>query len=90
MVTNKFENFFTTMVAENPVKQETLIRDFLMSLSGDELWAWNQFMFKKSDMFTLKPSDLTEDDKHFFNQWFDKFDNLEHSIKSKREERKAA
>ena len=92
MIANKFECFYKVMVAANPVKQDTLIRDFLMSLTGDELWAWNQFMFKKSDLFMskLKTSDLTEDDKQFFTNWFDKFDHLALSIKSKPEERKAA
>lgn len=92
MMSNKFQSFYTKMVAANPATQETLIHDFLMSLTGDELWAWNQFMFKKSDLFMskLKKSGLTEDDKQFFDDWFNKFDNLEHSLKSKREERKAA
>lgn len=89
----KFETFYNTYIkAETEVAQYALLKDFTLSLSLDELLAWNSFVdskWQKSINETLKKG-LNEEDKVWFKHQFAKFDTLEASLKPTSEHRQAA
>lgn len=93
MKKQEFEAFYKKYAkAETEAEQYALLKDFTLSLSLDELLAWNDFVdakWQKSIDATLKKG-LTEDDKLWFKQQFAKFDALEAIIKPNAEQRKAA
>ena len=79
----KYKSFYTKYSkVKTEVEQYALLKDFTLSLSLDELLAWNKFISikwqKKLDKSIKKG--LTEDDKIWFNQQFEKFDTLVQSL----------
>ena len=93
MKKQEFEAFYKKYAqAETETAQYALLKDFTLSLTLDELLAWNDFVdakWQKAIDVTLKKG-LTEDDKLWFKQQFAKFDALEAIIKPSAEQRKAA
>jgi hypothetical protein len=89
----QFEAFYNKYnKAETEAVQYALLKDFTLSLSLDELLAWNNFVdakWQKSIDETLKKG-LTAEDKAWFKQQFAKFDALEAIIKPNVETRRAA
>jgi hypothetical protein len=89
----QFEAFHNKYAkAETETAQYALLKDFTLSLTLDELLAWNSFIdakWQKSINETLKQG-LTEDDRAWFKQQFAKFDALEAIIKPNAEQRRAA
>jgi hypothetical protein len=89
----QFEAFYNKYnKAETETAQYALLKDFTLSLSLDELLAWNNFVdakWQKSIDETLKKG-LTEEDKAWFKNQFAKFDALEAIIKPNVETRRAA
>jgi hypothetical protein len=89
----QFEAFYNKYnKAETETAQYALLKDFTLSLSLDELLAWNNFVdakWQKSIDETLKKG-LTEEDKAWFKNQFAKFDALEAIIKPNAEQRRAA
>ncbi len=89
----QFEAFYNRYKkAETEADQYALLKDFTLSLSLDELLAWNSFVdakWQKSIDETLKRG-LTAEDKAWFNQQFAKFDALEATIRPNAEHRRAA
>ena len=93
MEVQQFEAFYKKYAqAETEAAEYALLKDFTLSMSLDELLAWNDFVdakWQKSIDATLKKG-LTEDDKLWFKQQFAKFDDLEAIIRPNAEQRKAA
>ena len=89
----QFEAFYNKYAkAETEAAQYALLKDFTLSLSLDELLAWNSFLdakWQKSINETLKKG-LTEEDKAWFKNQFAKFDALEAIIRPNAEQRRAA
>jgi hypothetical protein len=93
MMEQKFEAFYNKHAkAETEAVQYALLKDFTLSLSLDELLAWNEFVdskWQKSINEVLKKG-LTEEDKVWFKNQFAKFDILEATLKNPTEHRQAA
>jgi hypothetical protein len=89
----KFEAFYNKHAkAETETVQYALLKDFTLSLSLDELLAWNEFIdskWQKSINESIKKG-LTEEDHVWFKQQFAKFDTLEAILKPTSEHRQAA
>ena len=89
----KFESFYKTYaLAETVETQYILLKDFTLSLSLDELLAWNDFIYAKwqKSFDKLLEKGLTDEDRAWFADQFAEFDALEASFKPTVEQRKAA
>lgn len=55
-----------------------LLKDYMLSMSFEELMDWNNFLSDNIDVLIHKniQTGLTEDDKDFYRQQFARFDNL--------------
>lgn len=64
--------------AETPDKKELLLKNYMLSMSFEELMDWNNFLSDNIDVLIHKniETGLTEDDKEFYRQQFARFDNL--------------
>jgi hypothetical protein len=93
MTMKKFEAFYKKYTQARTEELEyALLKDFTLSLSLEELLAWNEFVdskWQKSINETIKKG-LTDEDHVWFKNQFAKFDTLEASLKATSEHRQAA
>jgi hypothetical protein len=63
---------------ETAEQKQLLLKDFMLSMSFEELMDWNNFLSDNIDVLTRKniEAGLTEADKEFYRQQFARFDNL--------------
>jgi hypothetical protein len=76
---NRFEAFYALYnKAQTEPEQYALLKDFTLSLSLDELLAWNNFVDEKwtKHFNQAIKQGITQDDKLWFEQQFAKFDEL--------------
>ena len=93
MKIQKFESFYKTYaLAKTEKAQYSLLKDFTLSLSLDELLTWNDFVYEKwqKAFDKLLKNGLTDEDRAWFSDQFAQFDVLEASFKTPIEQRKAA
>jgi hypothetical protein len=93
MTKKRFEAFYKKYTqARTEQLQYALLKDFTLSLSLDELLAWNNFVdakWQKSINESIKKG-LTEEDHVWFKQQFAKFDTLAATLNPPTEHRQAA
>jgi hypothetical protein len=93
MTMKNFEAFYKKYTqARTEELQYALLKDFTLSLSLDELLAWNDFIGEKLSKGIKESIEkgLTEEDHVWFKQQFAKFDTLEATLKNPTEHRQAA
>jgi hypothetical protein len=89
----QFEAFYKKYSkAKTEAMEYALLKDFTLSLSLDELLAWNGFVGEKLSKATNDSvkNGLTDEDHVWFKQQFAKFDALEAVIRPNAEQRRAA
>ena len=64
--------------AETADNKHQLLKDFMLSMSFEELMDWNNFLSDNIDVLINKniEAGLTKEDKEFYRQQFARFDNL--------------
>ena len=64
--------------AETADNKHQLLKDFMLSMSFEELMDWNNFLSDNIDVLIHKniETGVTEEDKAFYRQQFARFDNL--------------
>ena len=62
-----------------------LLKDFMLSLSFEELLDWNNFLSDNLDVLIQKniKEGLTQEDKDFYRQQFARFDTLSEQMRPK-------
>jgi hypothetical protein len=62
-----------------------LLKDFMLSMSFEELLDWNNFLSDNIDVLIQKNINegLTQEDKEFYRQQFARFDNLSEQMRQK-------
>jgi hypothetical protein len=65
-------------LAETAEEKQGLLKDFMLSMSFEELMDWNNFLSDNIDVLIHKniEAGLTQEDKEFYRQQFARFDNL--------------
>ena len=65
-------------LAETAEVKHQLLKDFMLSMSFEELMDWNNFLSDNIDVLINKniEAGLTKEDKEFYRQQFARFDNL--------------
>ena len=85
---NKTFDFFLKKhsLLETEEEKHNLLKDFMLSLSFDELMAWTQYLSDNIDAQIEKniKEGLTEEDKEFYRQQFAKFDIVVEQIQRKK------
>jgi hypothetical protein len=80
-------NAFVTkyQAAETAEDKQQLLKNFMLSLSFEELLDWNNFLSDNIDVLIQKniKEGLTKEDKEFYRQQFARFDNLSEQIQQK-------
>ena len=63
-------------------EKQSLLKDYMLSLSFEELLEWNNYLSDNIDALIHKNIEqgLTEEDKEFYRQQFARFDNLVEKI----------
>jgi hypothetical protein len=67
-------------------KQHIMLRDFMLSLSFEELKGWTDYLFEGIDKQINKSirQGLTEEDRAFYEKHFAQFDRLSEQIQLKK------
>ena len=86
MIKNKkFDDFFEVYInAKTEAEQYSVLKDFMLSCSFTELLAWNDYLESKSNLKAIVARGLTDEDRSFFKEQFDKFDDLAAQIKGRK------
>ena len=63
-----------------------MMREFMLGSTFDELMAWNNFLSEMSQksLQNIVNQGLTDEDRSFFKEQFDKFDDLAAQIKGRK------
>ena len=71
--------------AETAEGKQQLLKNFMLSLSFEELLDWNNFLSDNIDVLIQKniKEGLTKEDKEFYRQQFARFDSLSEQIQQK-------
>jgi hypothetical protein len=66
-------------------EKQMLLKDFMLSMSFEELLDWNNFLSDNLDVLIQKNINegLTQDDKDFYRQQFARFDTLSEEMRQK-------
>ena len=66
-------------------EKQILLKNYMLSLSFEELLDWNNYLSDNIDVLIHKNIEqgLTEEDKEFYRQQFARFDNLMEQIPHK-------
>lgn len=73
-------NAFVTkyQLADTAEEKHLLLKNYMLSMSFEELMDWNNFLSDNIDVLIAKniKDGLTNEDKEFYRQQFARFDNL--------------
>lgn len=78
--------FFEKYQSANTLDEKrSLLKNYMLSLSFEELLDWNNYLSDNIDILIHKNIEqgLTEEDKEFYRQQFARFDNLLEQIPHK-------
>jgi hypothetical protein len=79
------QKFFATYQEATTDEKHLLLKNYMLSLSFEELLDWNNYLSDNIDALIQKniAQGLTEADKAFYHQQFARFDNLAEHINRK-------
>ena len=83
--TNHSTFFKKYQLAKTIDEKQILLKNYMLSLSFEELLDWNNYLSDNIDALIHKNIEqgLTEEDKEFYRQQFARFDNLIEQIPHK-------
>ena len=87
MKNKKFELFWQKYQQEDSNENRiAMMREFMLSSTFDELLAWNNYLSEMSQksLQNIVNQGLTDEDRLFFKEQFDKFDDLAAHIKARK------
>ena len=87
MKNKKFELFWEKyQQADSNDSRLMMMREFMLGSTFDELMAWNNFLSEMSQksLQNIVNQGLTDEDRLFFKEQFDKFDDLAAHIKARK------
>ncbi len=83
----KYSSFYKKLwLTTAEAEQHNMLKDFMLSLSFEELIEWNNYLFEGVERQIQKniKQGLTEEDKEFYRKQFARFDDLAEEIKLKK------